>query len=432
MANFRGLLYISVPNPLPMKFRQAAQALLLCLAVFCATDARGRNELRSDSCYESLTSDPFKTYKRARKKDELRKLSVEIRVMILDSAWHQAQNDSSWKLLSPVKRNEMITEVVVTTPLKDIPVLLDSMHTTVNAFGERYSFLPTLLHTKVMDRVALAFKEPERQSSIFTSIPCEAFCDQMRNNIAHQGDNLFQSHSTNFCGKVALTRLWIQKDTNDYKRFMTDLYYNGRAVWNGMEFVTPPEVIEAVNEHKITWDPDQHIQFGEEKMPEGMDMVLYLTLAAAFQTFPFNMVAYDPEEHRENKPWAGAAINPQLKLLRGMGFEADKVGNNIRGVNDEQFEEIKSAAAPGSQKRVVLLVNSSILDTLSGAGKEYTIPRGLEHLLLGTHWITVDEINPKTDTFTFWEYGKHREVKGIEQMKSIIAGGIIVRDYDPK
>lgn len=408
--------------------------VLLLLAVVCLTHTlHARAEMHFARGISVLQTDPFRIYKRAKKKDEVRKLSVRDRAAILDSAWSEANQDSTFtRLLTPVQRNEMVVDVVVSTPIKDIPALLDSMHTSVFEFGSRFFFLPSLLLTKVVTHVSLAFKDPDRDSPVFPSISCAAFRAQMEVNIMNRGNNLFQSHSTNFCGKVALTRLWIQKDTNDYKRFMTELYYHGRAVWNGMEFVTPPEVIAAVNDQKITWDPDQRIQFGDEKLPEGMDMVLYLTLASAFQTFPFSMIDYDPEAHRENTPWAGAAINPQLKLLRGMGFRAEKVGDNIRGIDSTQFRRIKEAAAPGSEKRVVLLVNSSILDTLSGAGKEYTEQRGLEHLWWGTHWITVEEINTETDTFSFWEYGRHREVKGVAQMQNIIAGGIIVNGYKPE
>ena len=416
-----------------MKRRTCLAVLLITvLFVFCET-VHAENENHFVKRLTLFVGDPFKMYKRAKRKDAVRRLSVTERTMILDSAWREATRDSAYDgLMNPVRRNEMITDIVISTPLKDVPALLDSMHLSIPEFGQRFFFLPTILHAKVVAHLASAFKDPDRESVIFPSIPCAVFREQMCNNIRCGGDNLMQSHATNFCGKVALTRLWIQNDSNDYKRFMTDLYYTGRAVWNGMEFITPPEVVEAVNENKITWDPDQVLQFGDEKLPQGMDMVLYLTFAASFQTFPYNLQSYDPQAHRENTPWAGAAINPQLRFLRSMGFEAVKVGDNFRGITNEQFTTIKSASFPGSQKRVVLLVNSSILDTLSGAGREYNVPRGLEHLTLGTHWITVDEINPETDVFAFWEYGRHRTVKGVEQMKEIIAGGIIITGYDPK
>jgi hypothetical protein len=226
--------------------------------------------------------------------------------------------------------------------------------------------------------------------------------------------------------------LWIQKDSSEYKRFMTDLYYNAKATWNGVEYVTPPEVITAVNEDRIQWDPEQKVRFKDEEMPTGMDMVLYLTLTSAFRSFPFTFTPYDPDLHHENRLWSATAINPQLRLFRDMGFEAEKVGNNIRGVTDSQFDQIKLAADSGSGKHVFLLVNSSILDTISGADSEYVAPRKLEHTFWGTHWITVEKIDTVNDTFTFWEYGRHREVQGVEQMKEIIAGGIIVSDYQPE
>jgi hypothetical protein len=130
--------------------------------------------------------------------------------------------------------------------------------------------------------------------------------------------------------------------------------------------------------------------------------------------------------------WAATAINPQLRLFRSMGFEAEKVGNNVRGITDRQFAKFKSAADSSTGKKVFLLVNSSIIDTLSGADSEYVSPRGLEHPFWGTHWISVEAFDEQNDSFVFWEYGRRRKVRGIEQLKHIIAGGIIVNDYNPQ
>jgi hypothetical protein len=217
---------------------------------------------------------------------------------------------------------------------------------------------------------------------------------------------------------------------------MTDLYYTGKASWNGMEFQTPGSVINAVNGNEISEDPDQKVMFKNpevnEKMPEMMDMVLYLTLASTFHTFPFNTMEYKADKHLENSAWAGAAINPQVTFLKAMGFQVQKVGDNFRGISTTQFELIKSAGAPDSKKRVILLVNSSMLDTLSGAHKEYTGPRKIEHKSFGTHWITINYINKESDEVSFWEYGKYRTVDGVSKMQKVIAGGIIIYDYDPK
>jgi hypothetical protein len=378
-------------------------------------------------------NNPVEIYRKAKKTRKLRKLSVHERVAILDAARSEALRDTLVPQGSDsVQRNKMIVDVVVKTPAREVPVLLDSLHSSVAMFRQNFAFLPAREMNKVTRHLNSAISEPDSNSRIFPSISCESFKSQLRWNIRHRGDSLFQSHSTSFCSKVVLTRLWIQKDSSEYKRFMTDLYYNGRATWNEVEYITPPEVITAVNENKIQWDPEQKVRFKDEQMPKGMDMVLYLTLTSAFRSFPFTFTPYDPDLHHENRLWSATAINPQLRLIRSMGFQAEKVGNNIRGITDSQFDQFKAAADSGSGKHVFLLVNSSILDTISGADTEYVAPRKLEHLFWGTHWITVEEIDTENDRFTFWEYGRHREVEGVEQLKEIIAGGIIVNDYAPE
>lgn len=377
--------------------------------------------------------DPFAVYWKAKRVKKLRKLSIEERVAILDSTRSEALADTIWPYISdPDERNKMIVNVVVKTPAREVSALLDSMHSTVEGFKQKFSFLPEREMKKVTKHLDATVCEPDSNSRIFHTISSESFKSQLRLNLRNRGDSLFQSHSTNFCGKTALARLWIREDSSEYKRFMTELYYTGRSEWNGMEFITPPEVITAVNENKIHWDPQQKVRFQNDEMPQGMDMVFYLTLTSVYRTFPFTLTPYDPDLHHENGMWSATAINPQLRLFRNMGFNAEKVGNNVRGITNYQFNKIKAAADSGSGKTVFLMVNSSVLDTISGADTEYVAPRGLEHLHWGTHWITAEEFDMENDRFTFWEYGRLREVQGIEQMKEIIAGGIIVNEYDPQ
>lgn len=406
--------------------------LLLALLLFVTTAGQLSAQSLAPANSEEIYN-PFEIYRKAKKTKKLRKLSIHERVAILDSARTEAVRDTLFPQLSdPDQRNRMIVDVVMKTPAKEVPVLLDSMHTTVSLFKQSFSFLPERDMNKVVRRLNATVGQADSNSCIFPSISFQSFKSQLRWNIRHRGDSLFQSHSTSFCGKVVLTRLWIQKDSSEYKRFMTELYYNGRATWNGVEYVTPPEVIDAVNENRIQWDPEQQVKFKDEEMPQGMDMVLYLTLTSTFRSFPFTLTPYDPDLHHENRLWSATAINPQLRFIRSMGFDAEKVGNNIRGITDSQFDQFKAAADSGSGKQVFLLVNSSILDTISGADTEYVAPRKLEYLYWGTHWITVEEIDTENDRFTFWEYGRLREVQGVEQLKDIIAGGIIVNDYQPE
>lgn len=375
----------------------------------------------------------YSIYWKAKRTKKLRKLTIHERIAILDSARTESLRDTIWPYYSDAdERSKMIANVVVKTPAREVPALLDSMHTTVNLFLQTFSFLEPRDKKKVTKHLNASVCEPDTNSSIFRTISVESFKSQLRWNLRSRGDSLFQSHSTNFCGKTALTRLWIREDSSEYKRFMTELYYTGRSEWNGMEFITPPEVIAAVNENRIQWDPSQKVRFRNDEMPQGMDMVFYLTLTNAYRSFPFTLTPYDPDLHHENGMWAATAINPQLRMMRNMGFDAEKVGNNVRGVTGFQFNKIKAAGDSTSNKTVFLMVNSSILDTLSGADTEYVAPRGIEHPFWGTHWITVEHIDVENDRFTFWEYGRHREVQGVEQLKEIIAGGIIVNGYDPQ
>lgn len=413
-----------------MKLRTVAICTILLLFLDFSIGFRAQ-ELRNTA--PQVAKNPFATYWKAKRLKKLRKLSIPERVLILDSARAQAKRDTVWPYIQdPGIRNRMIMDVVVKTPAREVPVLLDSMHTNVTQFTTSLQFLSAREMRKVTRHLNASVGIPDSNSRVFTSISYQAFQSQLRLNLRNRGDSLFQSHSTNFCGKIALARFWIQKDSSEYKRFMTELYYNGRAEWNGTEFVTPPEVIAAVNEDKIKWDPDQKVQFTNEEMPKGMDMVFYLTLTSVTRSFPYSLTPYDPDLHHENGMWAATAINPQLRLFRSMGFEAEKVGNNVRGITDRQFEKFKTAADSSTGKKVFLLVNSSILDTLSGADSEYVSPRGLEHTFWGTHWITVETFDEQNDRFIFWEYGRRREVQGIAQLKDIIAGGIIVNEYDPQ
>lgn len=413
-----------------MNLRAFAIYVILLLLLDFSTGLRAQ-ELRNAA--SQPVQNPFASYWKAKRLKKLRKLSIPERVLILDSARAEAKRDTVWPYIQdPAIRNRMIMDVVVKTPARDVPELLDSMHTNVTQFTSSLQFLSAREMRKVTRHLNASIGIPDSNSRVFTSISYQAFQSQLRLNLRNRGDSLFQSHSTNFCGKIALARLWIKKDSSEYKRFMTELYYNGRAEWNGTEYVTPPEVISAVNEDKIKWDPDQKVQFSNEEMPHGMDMVFYLTLTSVTRSFPYAFTPYDPDLHHENGMWAATAINPQLRLVRSMGFEAEKVGNNVRGITDRQFEKFKSASDSSTGKTVFLLVNSSILDTLSGADSEYVSPRGLEHTFWGTHWITVEAFEEKNDIFIFWEYGRRREVKGIAQLKNIIAGGIIVNDYNPE
>ncbi len=407
-----------------------------CLVVFLLLFAISGLELPAQSVKNAELSgvyDPYTIYWKAKRTQKLRRLSIPERIAILDSARSEAINDAVSPYVSdPAERNKMIVDVVVKTPAREVPELLDSMHLTVPMFTQNFSFLDTKEMHKVTKHLNSAIGVTDSNSRIFPSISYQSFRSQLRLNLRSGGDSLFQSHSTSFCGKIAFARLWIQRDSSEYKRFMTELYYTGRSNWNGIEYVTPHEVITAVNENKIQWDPAQRVRFKDEEMPQGMDMVFYLTLTSAFRTFPFTLTPYDPDLHHENRLWSATAINPQLRLFRNMGFNAEKVGNNVRGITDLQFDKIKAAADSATGKHVFLLVNSSVLDTISGADTEYVAPRGLEHLFWGTHWITVEAIDAENDRFTFWEYGRRREVQGVAQLQEIIAGGIIVDDYDPQ
>jgi hypothetical protein len=406
------------------------------LVAFLFVFAFGAMEVSAQSLRRSKTPrahDPYSVYWQAKRTKKLRRLSITERISLLDSARAQASYDTIWPYFSdPAERTKIVVDVVMKTPAKEVSGLLDSMNTTVALFRNDFSFLPSREMEKVTRHLNAAIGEPDSNSRVFTAISSQAFRSQLRQNLSTCGDSLFQSHSTSFCGKTAFARLWIQQDSSEYKRFMTELYYTGRSTWNDIEYVTPPEVIKAINENKIQWDPQQKVKFKDEEMPQGMDMVFYLTLTSRFRSFPFTLTPYDPDLHHENRLWSATAINPQLRLFRDMGFEAEKVGNNVRGITNFQFNKIKAAADSGTGKQVFLLVNSSVLDTVSGADSEYVAPHNLEYLHWGTHWITVDKFDVKNDRFTFWEYGRHREVKGIEQMKEIIAGGIIVSDYKPE
>ena len=404
--------------------------VFLTVFAMCGTDLSAQ---ALKEAHARTTNNPYSIYWKAKRVKKLRKLTIAERKSILDSARSEAKRDTIWPyIFDPDERNKMIVDVVVKTPAKEVGALLDSMHTNVNLFTEDFAFLPEKEMRKVTKHLNAALGVVDSNSRVFTSISAESFKAQLRANLRNCGDSLFQSHSTNFCGKTALARLWIQQDSSEYKRFMTELYYTGRSTWNGAEYVTPPEVIDAVNENKIRWDPQQKVKFKEEEMPQGMDMVFYLTLTSVYRSFPFTLTPYDPDVHHENGLWSATAINPQLRLFRSMGYDAEKVGNNVRGITDWQFNKIKAAADSGTGKQVFLLVNSSILDTISGADTEYVAPRPLEHLHWGTHWITVDAFDEKNDRFTFWEYGRHREVQGIAQLKEIVAGAIIVNGYDPQ
>lgn len=413
-----------------MRFRQ------ICLVLFLLLFAVSGIELPAQSLKNSKSEaeiGPYAVYWKAKRAKKLRKLSIEERRAILDSARAEAMRDTARPYIADAdERNKMIVGVVVKTPAREVSALLDSMRLTVPTFTQRFSFLPEREMHKVTRHLNAALGVADSNSRIFPSISSMAFRSQLRMNLRNGGDSLFQSHSTSFCGKTALARLWIQEDSSEYKRFMTELYYTGRSTWNETEYVTPREVITAVNENKIQWDPAQKVKFKDEEMPQGMDMVFYLTLTSAYRSFPFTLTPYDPDLHHENGMWSATAINPQLRLFRNMGFEAEKVGNNVRGITDHQFDKFIAAADSSTGNRVFLLVNSSVLDTISGADSEYVESRGLEHLHWGTHWITVEEFDTVNDRFTFWEYGRLREVQGIAQLKEIIAGGIIVHDYNPQ
>jgi hypothetical protein len=374
---------------------------------------------------------PVFNYQKAKQKHQLEKLTVEQRLGIMNSIWKDSLELMGY---SNAQKAVMMEDIITSTAPLEIPKLFRLFGTDLKGFQDRFYFLPFDQMTFIVTFLKPSFHKRIIDSRIF-KISYEKFEKQLDDNIQKQGDNLFQSHYTDFCGKVAVVRLWIKYNPDDYKRFMTDLYYTGKAELNGIEFKTPKSVIDAVNDDLITEDPNQKILFKNpevnEKMPELMDMVLYLTLASSFHTFPFNNVEYQPGKHLENSAWAGASIKTEYRFLKAMGFRPKKVGDNFRGISRKKFREIEAAGSKNSQKKVMLLVNSSMLDTLTGACNEYDCPRPVEHKYLGTHWITVNYIDVANDSICIWEYGKYRKMKGLEEMKKIIAGGIIIDGFQP-
>jgi hypothetical protein len=387
------------------------------------------------TCNIAFAKDPLKIYADALQKDQLEKLTLKQRFLIINSVFTEVISDSDdvEKRISTDKA-DIVKNVITTTPVNKVGELFQMMGTDFNGFQSLFKFLPFEDMSMILNYTRPFFQKTDKDSKIF-DIPYEVFRSQVDTNIKNRGDNLFQSHYTDFCGKVAMVRLWIKRDSAGYRKFMDTLYYTGKAEWNEIVFQTPQSVIDAVNNNDISEDPNQKILFRNpdvnEKMPDKMDMVLYLTLASTFHTFPFNVIDYDPNKHQENSAWAGAAINPETDLLTAMGFKTEKVGDNLRGVSDYELALITYAASDTNMK-VMLLVNSSMLDTCSGACKEYNGPRAIENKNFGTHWITITWIDYENDKMRFWEYGKFREISGISKMKEIIAGGIIIADYAPK
>jgi len=326
----------------------------------------------------------------------------------------------------------MVKDVITSTPEEDIRELVEVLGDNVQGFEKTFHFLPSDEMGIIMNYTNPVFAIHDSDSRIYPFITHQMFFHQLNKNIENNGDSLFQSHFTDFCGKVAVVRLWIKSNSDDYARFMTELYYNGEATCHGRIFKTPLSVRDAINGGKITEDPKQKVLFRNrfEQMPQMMDMVLYLTLASSFHTFGFRHKDYDPDKHSENSAWAGASINPELQLLTAMGFTVEKVGDNFTGISNAEFDKIISASKQEDKKKVMLLVNSSLMDQISGANKEYTFARGIDHRVLGTHWITVNHVY-KDGSIEIWEHAKFRHIdkNDVLKMKKIVAGGIIIDGY---
>jgi hypothetical protein len=402
----------------------------------------GDEPSKRKSRFKRFQQSPERKYKKARRKHELQKLTIGDRLEIINWATDENKKPAKDKRRKH-RHDKMVRDVFNSTPLDEVNHLLDTLDANESNIETRFAFLGDDHLNSIRGYVQWYYyrkeKHAENDSRVF-NFPYALFREQLLNHLDNSGDDIFQSHYTDFCGKVALARLWIIYNREDYVTFMTDLYFDGKARWNKHSYEVPVEVIEAVNYGRISKDPGQKIAFrNPEKMPEMMDMVLCLTLANSYHTLPFKYFRYDPDKHKENSAWAGAAINPQITMLEGIGFQVEKVGDNFRGLSESQFHRIKRASNEMEERpRVLLLVNSSMLDSLAGTNHEYDTTRAIEHKMFGTHWITVDFIgeddeDPSKSTFAYWEYGIHRKVTGdLEKVRAVIAGGIIINGYRPE
>lgn len=371
----------------------------------------------------------FDLYEKTKKDGTLGTLTVMQRIQLLDEGLHGQQADAR---NTPTENRflnyQMLVDVITTTPAQQIPVVLDWLQSDMTGLQRLYDYLPEEYRQPVIEYIKPAYVG--KNSPLF-NIPYETFLKQIEQNIKERGNTQFQSHYTNFCGKVAAVRLWIKLDPAGYTRFMTDLYYTGQAQINGRTFTTPPAVVNAINAKRVIPDPEQKVVFknpeSEERMPQMMNMVLFLTLSAEFAYLPGG---YSAEKHKENKPWAGAAIRPESKLLEALGFDVEVVGFFGRGTSKKNYRKLEDAAL--SRKPVFLLVNSSRLDIHSKANDDYEkAPTDLSHPGIGTHWIAVRYVDPKEGKVAFWEYGKDRTIP-YEALDEVLAGGIIINGYHGK
>jgi hypothetical protein len=391
--------------------------------------------------------DIIRLYQRLEKKGDFSSACLHDRLVMLDALGEIAaenalkKNDTTLVLV-----NEMIMKVLGTTPAPQFILLLDSVGADVYHCDRKF---PTLApEQKValgnMARWAVDIHENREASSIFRFSETD-FRSQLTDHVVDAGDNIFQSHFTDFCGKVALMRLWILYDGQGFFNFMRDLYKDADAEWNGKRYKTPDEVVDAVNLGRVSKDPSQKFHMHGELMPQKMDLVFCLTMASEFHPFLFKFKKYKPEKHLENTAWAGGTVQVQKQMMDAIGFNVRKVGNNFNEVTDAQFRAILDAASGDALPRVLLLVNSSMLDTLTGTSYEDTI-RPIEHPGFGTHWIILDKVKlskseqgnqPQgcgvfpAEEFTIWEYGQQKRVDGkkICSLQKMIAGALIIDGY---
>lgn len=260
-------------------------------------------------------------------------------------------------------------------------------------------------------------------SQIFTGIAFPEFMATLAQNIRFAGDNLNQSNMTDLCGKYSMVRLWIQEDPEAYKRTMSELYFNGRTkLFDGTILNVSGHIVAVINS-SAGFDKDDKQNWGlYTEMPNRTDMLLMLALADHFHWKLGSSQPYSNDEHYENNGlWAGSTIGSEMRMLRAFGFEVEKYGDNLIGLNKDNEMQLKTAIASG--RPVLLLVNSYQLNTVAFAVLDRPEPGLFQKNTFGTHWISAAGV-VGGHNIVFWEYGAYNAAS--EDFWKTVCGGVVV------
>ena len=250
--------------------------------------------------------------------------------------------------------------------------------------------------------------DQSRKSELWPNIKPKLFYENLKLNL-NDHKSFYPGRSTNFCSYGALSFLVMEKDPLGYVKFMNDLYTNGEATFNNIQFTPSNAVMQAAGSLRFKGVLD--IRHAEQ--------LWFLVLADKFKGY-LNFFNREFDEGDENTFWAATNLSKFDRMVKQMcGVHVKAVGSDLikPWVNDiYDYLEKKM-----SNKTVTLYINNRIIHKKNHDKIKFSMP---------THYIVLRQIRRENNmvTLRYWDYGGETEMQISERTLKKIVFGIITID----